>query len=96
MAKAVLELVLTVKDQVFKEAFQIDRCRGNPKRIVVVIRPDQSIPEIPGVFLERLVADLESELAEVKDGENGCRPGVALHERMDLPESGDELADVLD
>ena len=92
MAKPVLELIFALEDQVFKEAFQIDCRRGYSERIVVVIRPDQSVPEIPGVFPERFVADLESELAEVEDGENGGRPGVAFHERVNLPKTGDELA----
>ena len=62
VAKAVLELIFAVEDQFFKETIQINRRCGNSERIVVVVRP-----EIPGVFLERLVADLESELVEVKD-----------------------------
>ena len=96
VAETILKLIFTLEYQVFKESFQIDRCRGNSESIVVVVRPDQSVPEIPGVFLERLVADLEAELAEVKNREDGCRPGIPFHERMNLPKSGDELADVLD
>ena len=96
VAEAVLELILTLEDQVFKEAFQIDCCRGNSVRIVVVVRPDKSISEIPGMFREWIADDLEPELAKVEDGEDGCRPGIPFHERMNLPESGDKLADVLD
>ena len=96
MTESVFKLVLAVEDEVLEKLFQKDRGGGNSECIIVEVRPDQSVPEIPGVFPEWFVADLESELAEVEDGENGGRPGVAFHERVNLPKTGDELADVLD
>ena len=96
MTESIIKLVLAVEDEVLKKHFQKDRGGGYSERIIVVVRPDQCIPEVPGMFLERFMGDLESELTKVMDGENGGRPGVAFHERVNLPKTGDELADVLD
>ena len=95
MTESVFKLVLAVEDEVLEKLFQKDRGGGNSECIIVVVRPDQCIPKKPGMLFERFVADLKSELAEVEDGENGGRPGVAFHERVNLPKTGDELADVL-
>jgi hypothetical protein len=57
MTKAVLQFIFAIKKQIVKKSFQKHRCRSNGLLIVVVIRPNKGIPEIPGVIAEEFVAE---------------------------------------
>ena len=59
-------------------------------RIVRVIGPDERIAEIPGILLEHVVRRMIAERTEILDGKDGRRAGVALAERMHLPDLRDE------
>lgn len=93
--KTVFEFIFPLKEQVFKESLQKYGGRGNLLGVVDVIGPHKRIAEIPGVPLERLVVGQKSEFAQIEDSKNCGRSGVPLHERVYLPQPGNEFAGML-
>lgn len=92
---SVSQLPGVVVEQVLEEAFQIDGGVFYLFPHVLVVGAYQGIAEIPGVVGEGLVVDLEAYRAEVLYGKYGGGACVALAEGVYLPETGDELGEML-
>ena len=57
---------------------------------ILVVGSDQSITEIPRVFLKLSVVYLETDGLQVFDGEYSGGAGIALSERVSLSDVGDK------
>lgn len=53
---------------------------------IVIVRPDERIAEIPRIISEYLNAHIESEGLQILDHEHSSRAGIALTERVNLPD----------
>ena len=63
---------------------------------IVIICPDERIAKIPRIISEYLIAHTESEGLQIFNHEYGSRAGIALTERVNLPDTRNELGDMLD
>ena len=96
MKLAVPEIVVGNRQEIFKEVFQVNRCRTDAFGIVVIVGTHQRVAEIPGVLREDLIAYRETEGLQVFDDKHGRRAGIPLAEGVDLPYPGGEGRDMTD
>ena len=63
---------------------------------IVIVRSDERIAEIPRIISEYLIAHIESESLQILDHEHSSRARIALTEWVNLPDTRNELGDMLD
>ena len=74
------------QNQVSEETHQILVRGRNSLGKIMIVRPHKSVAEIPGVFFEEVIIDVEAKTSQILDGEDSGCPGVALAESMNLPD----------
>ena len=89
------ESAFPTKNQVSKKTHKIPVRSRNSLGKIILVCPYKSVAEVPGVFFEEIVIDVEAKTTQILDGKDSCGPGVTLAESMNLPDSGDKTGNML-
>ncbi len=80
------ESAFLTQNQIPEETHQILVRGRNSLGKIIIVRPYKSVAEVPGVFFEEIVIDVEAKTSQILDGKDSGCPGVTLAESMNLPD----------
>ena len=83
---SILQLIIGSHQQIAEKHFQILCCSMNSVLQIIIICSYQSISEIPGMLLERIIINFQSKRLHIFDNKDRCCSCISFCKWMNLPD----------